>query len=417
MDISEHARSTNLLSDEQKAHIHYVRDVLTIQYEYFLNRYDEVMDYISGEEPGLLLVAIGPTHVGKSKLLKYSADVLAEKARQGGLPAYGSAYARIPSPNAGKFDHIETCWRLLEGIEEPLIEDTVEYNDDPRAGAVDKKQVKGAKRKPTHSAILRRLVKGINAGEHGAVFLDEAGEIPLLLKNRAPMQAAMSIKEVADLVKKPAVLAGGPEIAPLLWMNAQLKARLRPVWVAPFNPQIKEDAIQYASVLRDISKELGNDYIREDVLTIGNCHYMMRQLWGILGLGTKITLRAITESLRHSEVLEWGYLKRMIDEAHVGMRTLVKIEMAMFYAAQDEDRRSEYWAQAAYVNMTPENFYKGKEPGIVDAPDVDFEKLANKGGKGKSNDRPKAGRRKGMARPAVPERPLSKNLPGEGAAR
>ncbi|BBU30386.1 hypothetical protein BTHE68_41200 [Burkholderia sp. THE68] len=400
---------TRRLAPEQIARITYMRDHWTLAYDRFTEWFEILMDAVATDEPGKLVVLIAPTHVGKTALMKHADRALVEMARQDGLPVMGGTYIRLPAPNRGSLDKGEFVDRLLEATGQPreLLAHTVSYGD-IRDGALKPWSLPRAGRAPTHAARMRLLIDRINKGYYSAVFLDEAGEIPLLLKSGRMMEAAMQIKEIADLTRKVAFLAGGPEIAPLLWQNAQLTARIQPVWMLPLDPTEEDDVKQFAGVVNAMAEKLGPDYIKEGVFTKSHCAYMVERLWGTVGLGTKVILRATAASLRRGgEPLDWDDLRLWVDYLHQHMAGQMEIEHKMFYAAMDPESRENYWASASHLAVTPTNFHKkGKDAILV--PSV-LPKAA-------SNAPVSRAGKRGLTRKNLPERPPMNNLPGEPGA-
>ncbi|MDR5768093.1 MULTISPECIES: TniB family NTP-binding protein [unclassified Caballeronia] len=397
------------LSREQAARIAHMRDEWTLAYDRYTEWFEQALDHVAAYEPGKLILLIAPTHVGKTALMQHCDRALIEMARRDGLPVGGSAYVRIPSPHRGNLDVGELIDRLLEALGQPseLLAHIAEYGD-IREGALKPSQMPRVGRTPTHRARMRALIDRINRGYFSAAFLDEAGEIPLLLKSGKVLEAAMSIKEIADLSRKPTFLAGGPEIAPLLWQSAQLTARIQPIWMCPLDPSKKNDVLQFAGVLATLAKELGPDYIRTDVFNKSRCTYLARQLWGTVGLGTKVVFRATAASLRgDGKPLEWPLLKGWTDYMHQHLSVQMVIEHAMFAAAMDPDNRADYWASASHMAITPQNFHK-RGAKTIEVPE-DLASLAKAATNSKN-------RKKGLTPRNIAERPLLRNLPGEPGA-
>lgn len=399
------ADDTKFLSTEQRQHITYVRESWTLLYELYNDWYEEMMDHVATDEPGQLVLLIGPTHVGKTAMMKFCDRILTEIARKAGRAVHGSAYIRLPASVGSKYDKGETYRRLHEAMLPMTPESFVTYGD-PRDGAVKRSMIPRAGRAPTHAALLRAVVNRMNDG-YAASFLDEVGELPLLLKSNAVMEAAMAIKEIADLSRKTAFIGGGPEVAPLLWQNAQLSARIQPIWMHPLDYRVKPHREQFAGVLVALAKELGPTYIKPDTIDVKNAMFIMRHVWGTVGLATKVILRMVSKSLRRDGApLDWPLLEAGIKRVHDSLRHQMTIEHAMFAAAKDPERRADYWASAGYLNMrttafNAKTYEKSRDTDPLDS--VREEVVPISRGRGK----------KGTARPEEPRRAQITDLPGE----
>ncbi|WP_176079757.1 AAA family ATPase [Paraburkholderia tropica] len=385
----------SFLTQDQRNHLAFVRESWTLMYGLYETWYEEMMDYVSVDEPGQLVLLIGPTHVGKTALMKFLERILAKRATDLGMPILGSSYIRIPAASNSKFDKGETYRRLIQALQPELPQKYVAYGD-PRSGAIKPTDM----RRMTHAGMLQAVVNRMRDG-YSALFLDEVGELPLLLKTNAMIEAAMAIKEIADLAQRTAFLAGGPEVAPLLWQNAQLTARLQTIWIRPLNIRNKNEVAQFIGFFSGIVHELGPDYIDPEIVSVSNGRYIMMKTWGTIGLASKEIIRAVARSLRRlGKPLQWEMLKECFDRCHERLRYEMAFEIKMFEAAQDPDRRSDYWALASKLNMrsTLDGRIKERNRGYSS------EKAGEEGKATTRNNAQKSNVKKGTARPEQPER-------------
>jgi energy-coupling factor transporter ATP-binding protein EcfA2 len=389
------------ISQEQRDRLLYMREEWTLMYGVYEAWYETMLDFVTIDEPGQLVLLIGTTHVGKTTLMKFLERVLAKKAVAAGLPVYGSSYIRIPAASGSKFDKGETYRRLIQALQPNLPQKNIAYGD-PRDGAIKRADLG----RVTHAGMLQAVVNRMRDGYY-ALFLDEVGELPLLLKTNAMMEAAMSLKEIADLAQRTAFLAGGPEVAPLLWQNAQLSARLQPIWMHPLRVRVKDERAQFIGFLASMAQELGRDYVKSDVIDVAKGRYIMEQTWGTIGLASKEMVRAVAKSLRRTgKPLDWITLKAGVDLCHEKLKNEMPFEIKMLEAARDPDKRTAYWAMAGKLNMR--STLEGRIAERNRRPKAIDKGTAIKGDSEKGSRISNV--KKGTARPNVPER-----TPMEGA--
>lgn len=338
-DLLKHRRR---ITPEQKARLQKVLTDTLILHRNMSRAFAELNEIIQLGKPGQLVVLSGPTNVGKTRLVKAMDQMLVAEAREKGLPVWGSTYCRLPSPVRARFDHGETYRRTLCSLEEPLMENKVEYPN-VREGALPRRAMPQARRPPTHAALWQALMNRIQAG-HLAVFFDEAGELPQSLKVTTLRETVNLFKQVADLGGCNVVLVSGPEIGPILWESGQLAARIRLVALDAYDFRVARDVTVFCKALEKVESALGNDFIEKGALAKTNAQVMMRKVRGTFGIALDILVYAVHGALLAGLApLTWEGLKDAIDKRMEEIGSQVDREQALWAGVKDASLRSRYW--------------------------------------------------------------------------
>lgn len=346
LEYDELLRHRRVITPEQKERLQKVLTDTLIMHRNMNRAFEELNEIIQLGKPGQLVVLSGPTNVGKTRLVKTMDQMLVAAARDNGLPVWGSTYCRLPSPVRARFDHGETYRRTLCSLEEPLMENKVEYPN-IREGALPRRSMPKARRNPTHAALWQALMNRIQAG-HLAVFFDEAGELPQSLKVTTLRETVNLFKQLADVGGSNAVLVSGPEIGPILWESGQLAARIRLVALDAYDFRVSHDVAVFCKALVKVESELGDDFIEKGTLKMANARVMMRQVRGTFGIALDILVYAVHGALLAGLApLTWEGLKAAVDKRMEEIGSQVDREQALWVAVKDARLRSKYWGMQA----------------------------------------------------------------------
>jgi energy-coupling factor transporter ATP-binding protein EcfA2 len=346
MEVERLLNDCGSLSAQQGAHLRKNLVGTLIMHRNLKQAFMRLHEIIELGKPGQIVVLCGPTNVGKTTAVKTMDRMLIVAAQKKGLPVWGSAYCRLPSPVRARFDEGETYRRTLNSLEEPLIDAKVEYPD-IRQGAVPRRALPQSRRPPTHAALWAALVNRVRAGLP-AVFFDEAGELPQSLKVCTLRETVNLFKQLADIGGSCAVLVSGPEIGPILWESGQVAARKKLVGIDPYNHEVIEDVKVFSAVMKAFEANLGADYIEPGTLCPKNAVEMMPEVRGTIGIAFDTVVDAANSSLLAGNgPLSWSRLSVAVNERMDEIGTMVDQEQELWEGVKNEEVRGRYWGIAA----------------------------------------------------------------------
>ncbi|KVF31160.1 AAA family ATPase [Burkholderia vietnamiensis] len=366
MNVDALLKDCKVLQEEQSSHLRKMMTDVLFMHRNMKAAFDRLFELIKLGKPGQLVALVGPTHTGKTTLVKTMDKMLIAEAKAKGLPTWGSAYCRLPSPVHARFDDGETYRRTLEALEEPLVDRKVLYPD-IRQGAVPRRALPRTGRNTTHQAMLKVLVSRLD-GAHEAVFFDEAGELPQSLKVVSRREAVNFFKQLADLGKSCAVLVSGPEIGPMIWEYAQTMARTKIIGLDPYYSDNEEDRKIFRQLFKQIEGKLGADYIVPGtVSTANNALFLMVKTRGTVGIAMDIIVDASHSSLvKGLGPLDWKHLEGAIEQRMRDIGTPLDLEIALWEAVKKEELRRDYWGDSwAGANGCSPLVSRGKSDSLI----------------------------------------------------
>ena len=377
MNVDKLVNSYCPLTDAQREHLRKVQDDTLFFHGNFKIAFNRLREIIDVGKPGQLVVLSGPTNIGKTKLMKaLDAALMADAARRS-LPLWGSAYIRLPSPANARFDQGETHFRTLDALEEPLVERKVCY-EDIREGAIPRRVLAQSRRAPTHRTMFRAVINRLRQG-HPAIFFDEAGELPQSLKVVSLREAVNFFKQVADLGEATAVLAGGPEIGPILWESGQLAARIKLIGIDPYQASNRNDRRTFRNLLMSFEQELSSEYIVPGTFSGETCDTAMRLSFGTFGLVVDTTVFACASmQVGRKGALTWSELERALKRRMAEIGPAVRREHDLWQAVKNESLRVNFWGTAASVGFRDEAYAlpsKGRVNKSKDAAEADKDEV------------------------------------------
>lgn len=316
-----------------------------------------------------LYLLVGPSGCGKSTLLKrLEAHILARyeaemKADSGMIPVI---YLQLTAPQDGNFNWKDFFSRLLEKFNDVLIRRKIIL----RPEAVLNGETTSAIRHLVREELRRAVRNSFAYRKTKYLLLDEAGHL-LITKSATPARVQFEIiKNIAQELHIPIILAGDYTLLQILELNGQLTRRTEVVHFPRYSTsEVSDPANPYGiafinsvfSLLEamPIPKEDGLiehiDYFYQNSLgTIGLLKkWFNRALWKALMSEQRILTRAILESSRWSN----KSLKLLITETKKGEAQLQDItddeitrELALeitpsidvitrnFHSAEDQER-------------------------------------------------------------------------------
>jgi energy-coupling factor transporter ATP-binding protein EcfA2 len=273
----------------------------TVAHPHLSQADDAVWNAIREPAGKLLVFVFGPTGVGKTTLLEHIEKRLMEQALlrmaqdQGHLPV---VRLNAMAPSARQFKWPDFYTRALMSVDEPLINDKIDYhaliplfNDKlkrhvtPRSGG----DAAALQRSWEHAIKYRQLV---------AILIDEAQHFGRMAKGSTLSEQLDHIKSLAVETQTVHVLAGTYDLPIFRNLNAQLSRRSIDVHFPRYDATKKEDRQAFQKVLLSFQRHLP---LEEQPDLIHQWQYCYVRSVGCVGILKGWLTKALADVLENGE--------------------------------------------------------------------------------------------------------------------
>lgn len=268
---------------------------LRIDHPKMLYVQEQAENALMSRDGSFLLLVIGPTHVGKSSLLKRLVyERLERMKREGLLPdwAVPALYFEL-IPGDKSFSWKANIESLLIEQKEILTNFKVEYPD-RREGTFSGKPP-GLSGRPTEHALRRTLENFLHQKKVEFMCLDEAANLLHLGSGKMLRHQADFLKSIANRSRAKIILGGSFDVYPLIGQTAQLSSRSEIVNFDRYDPSDESDQEAFFGILCTFESFLPFPE-KENTLT-PYLSLLMENSVGCVGLLKKVLDRAVTHSL------------------------------------------------------------------------------------------------------------------------
>lgn len=268
---------------------------LRIDHPKMLYVQEQAENALMSRDGSFLLLVIGPTHVGKSSLLKRLVyERLERLKREGLLPdwAVPALYFEV-IPGDKSFSWKANIESLLIEQKEILTNFKVEYPD-RREGTFSGKPP-GLSGRPTEHALRRTLENFLHQKKVEFMCLDEAANLLHLGSGKRLRHQADFLKSIANRSRAKIILGGSFDVYPLIGQTAQLSSRSEIVNFDRYDPSDESDQEAFFGILCTFESFLPFPE-KENTLT-PYLSLLMENSVGCVGLLKKVLDRAVTRSL------------------------------------------------------------------------------------------------------------------------
>jgi energy-coupling factor transporter ATP-binding protein EcfA2 len=325
--------SRSLLGEPWSARLaHFQR--YTVAHPRLVEAKERLVAAIQNAEPNSLVFVFGPTGVGKTTLrLKteqiLTAELCAELERDRGRFAVVSVEA--VAPESGSFSWRDHFKRLLQEMEEPLIE----YKRDLQTGSFCLRSP--ARPKPTTGDYRYALEQALRFRRPAAVMIDEAQHLAKIASGRRLLDQLDVIKSIANRTQTVHVLYGTYDLLAFRNLNGQLSRRSIDVHFPRYRADFADDRKAFIGVLRSLAQQLP---LTEPPDLAADWEFLYERSIGCVGVLKQWLIRALSAALRggavalsrrtlESQALSVAQIEKILSEASEGeMRLTDSMEAA-----------------------------------------------------------------------------------------
>jgi AAA domain len=244
----------------------------TMAHPHLNKAYQNILDAIYKAPGTSLIFVVGPTGVGKSTLLYRMEQKIIERnladleIDRGKIPIFG---VESKSPELSQFEWKDFYIRLLEAINEPLIDKKIVYHDK----SVNRSNSKSQWRLAVESALKNR--------RPDAFYIDEAHHLAQLSSGQKLKDQPEVLKSLANLGKVKIIPAGTYDLLQLTDLGDQLCRRTKIVHFSRYRASVEDEREKFKSIVKALEIQLPLQ-IQPDL--VGSWEFLYERSLGCVGI-------------------------------------------------------------------------------------------------------------------------------------
>jgi energy-coupling factor transporter ATP-binding protein EcfA2 len=249
---------------------HFIRH--TMAHPHLNKAYQNILDAVYKAPGTSLIFVVGPTGVGKSTLLYRMEQKVIERnladleIDRGKIPIFG---VESKSPELSQFEWKDFYIRLLEAINEPLIDKKIAYHDK----SVNRSNSKSQWRLAVESALKNR--------RPDAFYIDEAHHLAQLSSGQKLKDQPEVLKSLANLGKVKIIPAGTYDLLQLTDLGDQLCRRTKIVHFPRYRASVEDEREKFKSIVKALEIELP---LQQQPDLIGSWEFLYERSLGCVGI-------------------------------------------------------------------------------------------------------------------------------------
>lgn len=259
----------------------------------------------SGNE---IIMVLGPSGVGKSTLIhelkkEMINESMDELERDKTILPFVSV--ELISPDSGVFNWKDFYVRVLQAMEEPLIDKKIIYEDEVGI----KKKMRVREGSYFTSPELRRSLENAFYYRKPKVFIiDEAQHFIKVPSARKYLDQLDSLKSLSNLTKVPQILAGTYELKNFVNLNGQLARRTLDIQFPRYDLSNEQDLINFLGVIKGLLECLP---IEKNPDLLDYWDFLYERTIGCVGILKDWLTRSLKLALEKNEhILEIEHLRQ-----------------------------------------------------------------------------------------------------------
>ncbi|MGY1423724.1 AAA family ATPase [Bacillus cereus] len=292
---------------------------------------EDLVERIKNPAGSNLILVVGPTGVGKTTVQelvvrKIYQWALNREDMDNRIPITG---VELPSPELGRFNWKDYYKRVLEALNEPLIDFKVDY-DTLKNG--DKTTKISPYDKRTSPELRRSLEKAFYYRKPLAFLVDEAQHFSNIANGKALHLQLDVIKSLANISGVLHILVGHYDLADFINLSGQLSRRVTDIHFARYNANNMDELKHFINVIANLQKQLP---LEKEPDLINHYDFIYERTLGCIGILKDWLSRCLVGSLNNGETtINFQSLKKYA-------LPISKIEVMMEEIEKGEDKFNE----------------------------------------------------------------------------
>jgi energy-coupling factor transporter ATP-binding protein EcfA2 len=284
----------SLLDGPRSARLAHFRSY-TVAHPLLVEAKEKLTAAIWDSEPNSLIFVVGPTGVGKTTLRNRTEQILtdelrAELEKDRGRIAVASVEAM--APESGNFSWRDLFKRLLQRLDEPLIE----YKRNLRAELPQLPSP--ASPSPTAAQYRYGVEQALQFRRPVAVMIDEAQHLAKIASGRRLLDQLDVIKSLASQTQTVHVLFGTYDLLAFRNLNGQLSRRSIDIHFARYHAELAAQRQAFVSVVRSFARQLPLPVLPD---LVSDWEFLYERSLGCVGVLKQWLARSLSVALRSGE--------------------------------------------------------------------------------------------------------------------
>ena len=242
----------SLLDGPRSARLAHFRSY-TVAHPLLVEAKEKLTAAIWDSEPNSIIFVVGPTGVGKTTLRIRTEQILTDELRadlEQDRERIAVVSVEAMAPESGNFSWRDLFKRLLQRLDEPLIE----YKRDLRTELAPLPS--STRPSPTAAQYRYGVEQALQFRRPVAVMIDEAQHLAKIASGRRLLDQLDVIKSLASQTRTVHVLFGTYDLLAFRNLNGQLSRRSIDIHFSRYQAEIAEQRQAFVNVVRSFARQL-----------------------------------------------------------------------------------------------------------------------------------------------------------------
>lgn len=298
----------------------------TVAHPLLVEAKEKLTAAIWDSEPNTLIFVVGPTGVGKTTLLIRTEQILVEQLRtemDEDRERIAVVSVEAMAPESGSFSWRDLFKRLLQKLDEPLIE----YKRDLQTEVAPMRSP--LRPNPTAAEYRYAVELALQYRRPVAVMIDEAQHLAKMASGRRLLDQLDVIKSLASQTRTVHVLFGTYDLLAFRNLNGQLSRRSIDIHFPRYRAEVTQERQAFVNVVRSFARQLPLP-VQPDL--VSDWEFLYERSMGCVGVLKQWMMRSLSAALRTGE----STLTRQNLESHA--LSVSQVEKILSEASEGELR-------------------------------------------------------------------------------
>lgn len=284
----------SLLEGPKSARVAHFRSY-TVAHPLLVEAKEKLTAAIWDWEPNSLIFIAGPTGVGKTTLRIRTEQLLTDELRteldqdRGRIAAVS---VEAMAPESGNFSWRDLFKRLLQRLDEPLIE----YKRDLRTELSPLRSL--VRPNPTTAQCRYGVEQALQFRRPVAVMIDEAQHLAKMASGRRLLDQLDVIKSLASQTRTVHVLFGTYDLLAFRNLNGQLSRRSVDIHFARYHAELADERQAFISIVCSFARQLPLPILPD---LVSDWEFLFERSLGCVGVLKQWLARSLSAALRSGE--------------------------------------------------------------------------------------------------------------------